>query len=335
MKADFDPAAVVSFLRGIVGELREKRLWPVAVVLLAAIVAVPMLLAKSSSGTPVAQVPQTAPPPSASTSLPALSVQSTPAQSRLTGRARDPFPQPGSAHTSTTAVATAASTATTAASAANAAAAAATSTPSSASTGGTSSSTSTTPTTTPTTTISYYYDAVDLAFGKFGTRLKTYRNVDLLHIFPSSQTPVVVYMGLKPDAKTAVFLMSSYALVRGPGQCIPSAARCAFLDLKVGMEEIVIYGPGDGKLTPYELKVKRVHVVKVGSAAAAAGQANARVSHAGRKAVAAARRSAPDLPWPSYSPATGFLSDFVAHTANLTPVTPDLHTGGRTAGFAP
>ena len=52
-----------NFLNGIVNDFREKKLWPIAVVLVAALVAVPVLLSKSSSSsTPEAQVPVAAPP---------------------------------------------------------------------------------------------------------------------------------------------------------------------------------------------------------------------------------------------------------------------------------
>ncbi len=42
----------MSFFDSIIKDLREKRLWPVAVVLLAGLVAVPMLLSKSAAKVP-------------------------------------------------------------------------------------------------------------------------------------------------------------------------------------------------------------------------------------------------------------------------------------------
>jgi len=329
MNVDFDPSAAVNFLRGIVRELREKRLWPVAVALIVAIVAVPLLLSKSASSAPVAQAPQSVPPPSAPAPLPALSVQSTPAQSRLTGRARDPFAQQASGKTSTTAAAT--STAATAASAVTTAVAATTGTPASSSSGGASASSSssgestTSSTTTP--TITYYYDAVDLAFGKFGTPLKTYAKAARLRVFPSVATPVAVYLGLKRDAKTAVFLVSLGAMTSGTGKCIPSASDCAFLDLKVGQDEVILIKKTDGSLVPYQLRVTKVYLVQTSSAAAAARLANARVSRAGRRVVVAAQRSAPDLPWPSYSPSTGFLSVATEQSAHSARLQRDIHSG--------
>src|SRR5579863_7801058 len=91
MNLEFDFSIVTRFLRGVVAELRQKRLWPVAAVLLAALVAVPILLSKSSSPAPVAQTPASTPPPSSGSSLPAISVQSTPVHTALKGSSRNPF----------------------------------------------------------------------------------------------------------------------------------------------------------------------------------------------------------------------------------------------------
>ncbi len=43
------PPSAMSFVNGIVNDLRERRLWPIALVLLVALVAVPVLLSNSSS----------------------------------------------------------------------------------------------------------------------------------------------------------------------------------------------------------------------------------------------------------------------------------------------
>src|SRR6476469_10030255 len=78
-------------LKGIVTDLRQRRLWPVALALVVALVAVPVLLHKNASGTPVAQLPATGAPTSLSTSGPAVTVEGTPNQTHLKGKGRDPF----------------------------------------------------------------------------------------------------------------------------------------------------------------------------------------------------------------------------------------------------
>jgi hypothetical protein len=140
-------------------------------------------------------------------------------------------------------------------------------------------------------------------------------------------TPVVVYLGLKRDGKTAVFLVSLGATTSGTGKCIPSASDCAFLDLKAGQDEVILIKKADGSVVPYQLRVTKVYLVKTSSAAAAARLANARVSRAGQSVVAGTQRSAPDLPWPSYSPSTGFLSTATAHSAHSAQLLQDAHWG--------
>src|SRR2546423_9826451 len=59
----------MSYLNPILNDLREKRLWPIALVLLAPLVAIPVLLSSSAKPVPVPHVPQ-APPPPSSTAVP-------------------------------------------------------------------------------------------------------------------------------------------------------------------------------------------------------------------------------------------------------------------------
>ena len=49
-------------LKGIVTDLRQRRLWPVALALVLALVAIPVLLHKKANSTPVAQLPATGAP---------------------------------------------------------------------------------------------------------------------------------------------------------------------------------------------------------------------------------------------------------------------------------
>jgi hypothetical protein len=241
MNVEFDPAAVIGFLRGIVGELREKRLWPVAVALLVAIVAVPVLLSKSSAATPVAQVPQPVSPPSASTSLPALSVQSTPAQSRLTGTARDPFPHgAGAGTTAGSTAASATSAAGTAASAASKAARSASGGTSAATTTSGTSTTSTTPATitpnakpTPTTatlSATQSYD-VTLAITNSAGGLDTIDPLERLSALPSEKRPMLVELGVLTGGHRVLFVVQRGIVVNGPGTCTPGPIDCEILSL--------------------------------------------------------------------------------------------------------
>ena len=85
----------MSFFNSIIKDLREKRLWPVAVVLLAGLVAVPMLLSKPAAKVPVAAAPHGSLAVAAlpSKALPVVTVTALTSHERITGRARDPFIQ--------------------------------------------------------------------------------------------------------------------------------------------------------------------------------------------------------------------------------------------------
>src|ERR1700749_3936688 len=93
-------------VKGIVTDLRQRRLWPVALALVVALVAIPVLLHKSASSTPVAQLPATGAPTSLSTGGPAVTAAATPNQTHLKAKARDPFTPQGSTKSSSTGSAT-------------------------------------------------------------------------------------------------------------------------------------------------------------------------------------------------------------------------------------
>jgi hypothetical protein len=118
---------------------------------------------------------------------------------------------------------------------------------------------------------------------------------------------VVVFLGLKKDAKTAVFLVSSTASPAGDGKCLPSRRDCIFLQLTHGQHDAVLAQNGDGSVTEYELTLTRVRLVQSSQPpSGAAGNGN--VSHAGSQIVSRAKQLLPALGSLAYSPSTGLLS---------------------------
>src|SRR4051812_15271682 len=219
------------FLLDLWLDLKEKRLAPIAVLLLAALIAVPIALSKDKKAPPPAPAATTA---SVAPSGPVVQAESTDLvkDSRLTVFSpRDPF-EPTSAPASTTATST--------------------TTTSSGTTTGTSTSTTTTPTTgtgttgggtttgtqpttgtgntgntTGTTKTTLFTYTTDLKFGEGGS-VKTYKNVRRLELVPDEKTPKVVFLGVTATAKTAVFLVdSNIGVDTGEGRCRPSADECS------------------------------------------------------------------------------------------------------------
>jgi hypothetical protein len=317
MNVDFDPSAVIGFLRRMVSELREKRLWPAAVALLVAIVAVPVALSKSSAATPVAQAPRSTPPPLTGTSLPALNVQSTPAQSRLTGSARDPFGQQRtgtSSNTSQTAVTAAASASAAVATAAKAAAAGIAN-------GGTGSSTSatTTSTTTPTTitpnakptptttalsaTQSYH---VTLAITNSSGGLDTVDPLERLSVLPSEQQPMLVELGVLKGGHRVLFVVQRGTVVNGPGICTPGPIDCEILSLGQDQTEALAVQSSTG-VVPGPLFAVTAIKTDEQSSAAAADKVRRMESAAGRALLNESTLSALSLF--HYDPSLGAVVD--------------------------
>jgi len=306
MNVDFDPSAALGFLRGIVRELREKRLWPFAVALLVAIVAVPVLLSKSSSRPPVAQA--SAPlPPSAAISLPAVSVQSAPAPSRLRGTGHDPFAQ----HTGKKSV-TASATASGATGASGSSTPAARTT---ATTSGTLPPTTTTPTSitpnakpTATTTAlsatqSYH---VTLAITNASGGLATVDPLERLSVLPSSQQPLLVELGVLNGGHRVLFVVQPGTVVNGPGTCTPGPVDCEILSLAQDQTEGISVQSPTGPVSIALFAVTGITTDR-NSSATAADKARRTESAAGRALLDHSTLSALSLF--RYEPSLGAVAD--------------------------
>jgi len=231
----------MSLVERILGDLREKRLWPLAVVLLAGLIAVPVLLSKSSSSTPpVAQTPaagQSTPV----AGLPVVSSSSTPSAGKLKGSSRNPFNQ--LVHGATNGVASAINATTGAATSAGSTGTS--TTPSSGSSTTTSTGTSSTPTTTtPTTTIptgtpkppppglkSTQSYAVKLAITNPSGGVDTISPLERLSVLPSKQQPLLVELGVLKGGNRVLFAVEPGAVVSGAGTCVPGPIDCEILSL--------------------------------------------------------------------------------------------------------
>lgn len=315
----------MSFLKSIVVDLREKRLWPVAAALCAALVAVPVVLAKSTPAAPVSALPQATPAASPATAVAAVSVDSAVTHSRLIGPAHDPFSQqklPGGPAKTTKTTSSASLSAERKTDSTNRGTSTSTST-------GTSTGTGTATTATPKPSLAYFVYSVDIRFGKAGSHVRTYTDVARLTPFPSANTPVLVFLGVKTDGKTLVFLVSSFASPTGDGSCAPSKGHCNFLDLKAGQPELLLVRNANGSLAVDRLEVAAIRLTSTPSLENAR-LAYARVSSAGQRIVSRARRHSATLRALSYSPDSGLLSQEAV--ANPLLVHPGRLPGGGAVG---
>jgi hypothetical protein len=276
----------MSFLKNVLHDLIEKRLWPVAIALVAALVAVPIVLGGSSA--------ESTPPPVANVTpanglaghrdVARAEVVSLEEQAagkvQRSGSLKNPFVQHHQPKTTTT-VAKAVSTTKSLADALSG----------TSGTGGTSDTTTTKadpkpatkpkPTTQAPKTETDDTYRVKLTFGEVGAE-KTYDNVARLTPLPSSDNPFFVYLGLADDQKSAIFLVDADAVPTGDGTCQPSPEECEQVELKAGDVEFFDLQSGTAGVVQYELSLESIKKVSVASKATAAA-ARARESKAGRE----------------------------------------------------
>ncbi|MEN3284610.1 MAG: hypothetical protein V7607_5750 [Solirubrobacteraceae bacterium] len=270
----------MSALRKLLGDLADdKRLWPIAFVLVAALVAVPVLLGHSSPTEPVAAAPTEGAAKATPTSRAAVKLDET-VDATPSSDVKSPSPFKGPK------VATAKKAATTDSSktpsSGQGASPSADSTPATPSGSGTDNGGATTPaapTDTPKKT-NVDVSRVSLHLGPLGA-LVTFKDVARLSPLPSAGKPLFVFTGVLKDGKTAVLLPSSTIQVSDESDvsCKPSNKSCQKLELE--QDDTVFYKiAGDATGTQYQLDVISVHLKK-GESANAAAAALGRHSKAG------------------------------------------------------
>jgi hypothetical protein len=314
-------------LTNLIKELRERKLWPVALLLIVALVAVPVLLSKKAPTNLVTPQPTGGVPYSTGTTLPAISVRTTRGTAKLAGRGRNPFtPQ----HVATTATTTATTSTT---------AVATTSTPSSGTTnvgsvniavgGGSGSSNSPAPVSaTPTPTPAPSTPApgtphakpapapaglsakqsyeVSLAITNSGGGLDTVDPLERLSVIPSLQQPLLVELGVLQGGKQVLFAVQTGAVLSGRGSCTPGPIDCEILALSPGQTEAVSRQTPTGSTPVALFAVNSIRAAEHPSVAAA-NQARHAASDAGRQLLANSPLSAGSLF--QYDPSVGAVVD--------------------------
>jgi hypothetical protein len=326
----------MTFLRALWSDLVEKRLWPVALALVIALVAVPVVLTRSSGGEELAPLPPAAPalavedPP-----VDAVEVVATTSTRKPTGSYHDPFtggpPSAGPAEQA----AAAGSSAAAAGASALAAGAASSATPAATAAGAASSATAPTaspappaqsPTAEPTPTRSPGVPAgwlVDIAWGHPGA-VVTRRDLLRLKVLrtESRHTPAVIYLGVSEDHRAAYFVPIPGVVTWGDGRCLPSRADCEVVRLRKGRTQMFDVPSGDG-VTHYQLDVDRI-VARRAATAYAASEARSDVSESGRDLLARIVSEARDyLASLAYSARRGVVRRLSTPRASAAETTPE------------
>lgn len=257
---------MTTFFLDLWQDLRAKRLWPIAVVLAAAIVGVPVLLFKPVSETP--------PPATAAANggpkLPVVALDSSSvANSHLNVfKAKNPFAAAGmgggAAGPGTPGIAGSSGQEPLGKAVAGAVNDANSSASGGSTVGGGSSggggSAPVGPDGNPVEPgVHFFTYTADVKFGKRGA-VKTYKSVHELDVLPDGNHPVLSFYGVK-NGKTAVFFLPDPAFrADGEGDCVPSPDNCRFLYLKQDDDHNEATLSAQNGLIEYSVTLKGLHV---------------------------------------------------------------------------
>jgi hypothetical protein len=273
------------FLKDLWADLREKRLWPVAVALVVGLIAVPLVLAKPATSPAPAAVPApTSQLPDAGLKVLAASDDTGAGSDLGVFNPKDPFRPPSKVLHRPTSAATA-SSATSGSAGPSSGGASAAGSPSSSSAGGSAGSGggsgtpggnsgggsgggSFTPSR-PTTRTQRYEYVVDVTFSH-NTRTRRVKSMHRLDMLPSQNSPLLIFMGVDKNASNAVFLVDSTLTGVGEGTCRPSPDKCSFLYLGPG--SVHAFTGQDGQ--SYTIRLDEIRRVKVPSAKKASSKSS-------------------------------------------------------------
>lgn len=265
-------------------QLVQRRLWPVAIVLVAALAAVPMLLAKDP-------VPAPAPPaPAADTSggelasEPIVSLASTEPDTKrrkVLGSAKNPFradpPKPETPAGGTGAAP------------APAPSGGQTDAPAPGGGGDTSTPSSPSAPAAPVTPAepapkpkTYEPEELTIRLGD-GEESGARRSLTTGTALPSEESPVLIYIGVRKDGKTAEFLLDAGVSAVGDGECFPNTDACETLRLRAGETEFLDVTDETGAVTQqFQLDLLKIHNVKRDAKASRARTKSVKASAASR-----------------------------------------------------
>jgi hypothetical protein len=286
--------SVNAFVRSTIDDLVEKRLWPVAAVLLIALLAIPVLLSNPADEQPApvstAVTPAVAAGNASSAFQPAVSTEgkkSSEIRKKLEGfETKDPFkPQNlggGGSSAAGGSVEVQGGDAT--AGGGSTDSSVADSPPLGTSGGGAAGGGSSTDTSgTPTQSETFYYTyTADVRFGKEGNLDR--KTLNQFRSLPSSEDPVVVFMGVKEDGETAIFLLSSAASSTGEGNCEPDDT-CTFLYMKKGDKQRLEAVNENDEVVTYELVLLGIDVKRTDGPGKAASSSRSKRSKRSARSV--------------------------------------------------
>ena len=307
------------YAQGVFQDLRERKLLPVAVLLLVALIALPVFMLKKAPAVPAGTSTVTNATPAAAAGLPtpqqvlssdkplvSLAVLEDPSNLN-TFKERNPFKplqklassSSDSSKGSGTAAGSDSSPSDSSGSGSSGSGSSGGSSEGTGGSGGTGGGstggggTDTTPTTPtqpsqPEKQLSY---VADLSFRTAKTT-RQLRGVQKTQLIPSQSNPLLVFLGVDATGNKAVFLVdSTLSVAAGEGTCKTSDDDCATLSLEPGQLEVF----KDDKGNRYELQIDQIRTVSTASLAKSAKAAERRQARSAHTADSPTRRFIPPV----------------------------------------
>jgi hypothetical protein len=240
-------------------QLVQRRLWPVALLLLGALVAVPFVLGKSPEPASVATAPAApaaggvkANAASADPIVSMVSDEDQPEARRSLGMRHNPFASSAPKKKAKKSESSDAPKPEQTTSADG---------PPASGGGGTSAPTTPTVPAPPTTTVPA--GSIAVRFGATNGFDLPLLRLERDEALPDADEPALIFTGLKDGGKTAVFLVGEGLKAVGDGTCVPKDT-CETIELRVGETEFFEY-EGDADATQFELDLVKIyeHATKV------------------------------------------------------------------------
>jgi hypothetical protein len=281
-------------------QLVRRRLWPVALGLLAALAAVPLLLAREPDVQPVAATAPATTVAGTGMTEPVIALDDEGADEgrrRVLGARKDPFAAAPVARKKRSAKSASATQAATSEPAATSS--------SDVSSGGSSASggpttttveSSTPPSTTAPKTVAkkktYPRYSATVRFGEDDSPGR--RVVEPMQALPSKDNPVAVYLGVSGDGRRAVFMLDAGTTTEGDATCDPSPEECETIELSPGESEFITVTGDDGEVAEYTLDVVKIHRATASASSTPTAESSSDLQ-AGRRALRARASSGEPL----------------------------------------
>lgn len=263
-------AVLADTFRGLV----QRRLWPVAALLLAAVVAVPVLL--TADPEPVVATTDLAAERDELAAQPLVAVASAPEREgvrRVLGARKDPFKpsgrsKPKSRRDGGGRTGDRDSDAKARQSSAGTGAASERAVPTAPAGGGSYVAPAPLPSTSSPDRAakrpSRPAGSLSVRWGTVGVEELESLDVERLDPLPTPDEPLLVYLGLTGDGRSAVFMLDAGITVDGDGRCRPDPEDCQTVELAPGETEFIEVTGEDGAKTQYQLDLVKIHGRRAG-----------------------------------------------------------------------